>query len=313
MVLGNVGVHDATEPVVEQRLLVQRHADAPDDAAHDLTVGCHGVQDAPGSDSVDDSGDSNDTELLVDLYLGKDRRMDVACVLLQLVEIVGLSVCSMRSTLPACMTSAIDTTRPSAVRATLPSVSETSSTPASPSGELGMVLGQPQQLLAHLDRRPGNGIAHRSRDPRSSFYGRLRQRRVAQLDSDIVQRQAEHVGRDLRHDGVGAGTDIRRCACDFGVAVGAQRDAHAAGICRASQTPVAIPQPTNSDRRASSAVLECAWPSRTPPRLGYSIRGAACWCRGDLVLIAVGIALKPQFNGSILSATASSSIAASSA
>ena len=29
MILGDIGVHDAAEFVVEQRLLVQRHADAP--------------------------------------------------------------------------------------------------------------------------------------------------------------------------------------------------------------------------------------------------------------------------------------------
>ena len=38
MILGDVGVHDAAEPVIDQRLLVQRHADAPDHAAEDLAA-----------------------------------------------------------------------------------------------------------------------------------------------------------------------------------------------------------------------------------------------------------------------------------
>src|SRR4029077_11299686 len=36
MILGDVGIHDATEIVIDQRLFVQCHADTPHHAAHDL-------------------------------------------------------------------------------------------------------------------------------------------------------------------------------------------------------------------------------------------------------------------------------------
>jgi hypothetical protein len=48
-----VGVHDAAEAMVEHRLLMQRHSDAPDDAAHDLAVAGLGVEDAAGGDRAD--------------------------------------------------------------------------------------------------------------------------------------------------------------------------------------------------------------------------------------------------------------------
>ena len=55
VVLGDVGVHDAAELVIDQRLLVQRHADPPHHAAHDLAVRRLGVEDTPGGDRVDDA------------------------------------------------------------------------------------------------------------------------------------------------------------------------------------------------------------------------------------------------------------------
>ena len=78
VVFGNIGVHDAAEMVIDQRLLVQRHADAPHHAAHDLAARRLGVEDAPGRDRVDDAGDADHAELFVDLHLGEDRRMGVA-------------------------------------------------------------------------------------------------------------------------------------------------------------------------------------------------------------------------------------------
>ena len=46
MVFGDVGVHDPAEFMVDQRLLMQRHADAPDHAADDLAARGLGVEDA---------------------------------------------------------------------------------------------------------------------------------------------------------------------------------------------------------------------------------------------------------------------------
>src|SRR4051812_14660768 len=55
MILGDVGVHDAAEAVIDERLLVQRHADAPDHGAHDLAGGGLRVQAAAGRDRADDA------------------------------------------------------------------------------------------------------------------------------------------------------------------------------------------------------------------------------------------------------------------
>ena len=63
---------------------MQRHADTPHHAAHDLAVRGLGVQDASGSDRTDDTRHANDAELLVYLDLGKNCRMGitgVACLL----------------------------------------------------------------------------------------------------------------------------------------------------------------------------------------------------------------------------------------
>ena len=59
MIFGDVGIHDAAEPVIDQRLLVQRHADAPDHAAQDLAARGLGVQDAPGRNRADGARDAD--------------------------------------------------------------------------------------------------------------------------------------------------------------------------------------------------------------------------------------------------------------
>ena len=87
------------------------------------------------------------------------------------------------------------------------------------------------------------------------------------LTRDVVERQAEHVGRDLRHDRVGAGADVGGRARDLGVAVGGQHDADAIGICSASQTPVAMPQPTSSlpSRIERGSGLRLSQPNASAP------------------------------------------------
>ena len=86
-------------------------------------------------------------------------------------------------------------------------------------------LRQPQQFLAHLVGGRRDRMRHRCRHPRAAFDRRLRQGRVAKLHADILDRQAEHVGRDLRHDRVGAGADVGGRARDLRMAVGGQHDA----------------------------------------------------------------------------------------
>ena len=77
VVFGDVGVHDAAEIMIDQRLLVQRHADSADDGAHDLAVRRLGVEDAAGRDRADHAGDADHAELFVDLHLGENRRVRI--------------------------------------------------------------------------------------------------------------------------------------------------------------------------------------------------------------------------------------------
>ncbi len=75
--------------MIEQRFLVQRHADAPDDAAHDLAPCGLGVEDAPRRHRIDDTRDADDAKLLVNFHLREDRGMRIAGVLAVVLEIGG--------------------------------------------------------------------------------------------------------------------------------------------------------------------------------------------------------------------------------
>ena len=104
MVLGDVGIHDPAEAVVDQRLLVEGHADAPDDAAHDLAVRRLRIEYATGGDRVDDARDADDANLLVHLHLGKDRRVGVAGVRVILRKLRGLlALDAIYAALPHCV------------------------------------------------------------------------------------------------------------------------------------------------------------------------------------------------------------------
>src|SRR4029077_16337452 len=89
MVLGDVCVHDPAQSVIDLGFLMQSHADAPYDTTHDLTMRCFGVEDASGSNGVDDTGDADHTELFIHPHLRKDRRMCVSRVRITIVERVG--------------------------------------------------------------------------------------------------------------------------------------------------------------------------------------------------------------------------------
>ena len=72
----------------------------------------------------------------------------------------------------------------------------------------------------------------------------------------------------------------------------------AAGICRASQTPVAMPQPTSSlPSRIERGYGVALAPSRRLPRPGRSIRAALAGVGDVLVLVAVRIAAQTQLHG----------------
>ena len=52
------------------------------------------------------------------------------------------------------------------------------------------LLGQAQQLSRIAPAVVAIAVRHRGRDPRSAFDRRLRQRRIAELDGDVLERQA---------------------------------------------------------------------------------------------------------------------------
>ncbi len=84
------------------------------------------------------------------------------------------------------------------------------------------LTGELEQFLAHLlagglDRRSDRG-----RRERSALDRRFGQRRIAELERHVLDRQSERLGGDLGHDRVGAGADVRRRAADRELAVGGQ-------------------------------------------------------------------------------------------
>ena len=119
-----------------------------------------------------------------------------------------------------------------------------------------------ERLRARLAGRL-DGASRRRRGPRPALDGRLRQRRVAELDVTSSSGRPEGVGRDLRQDRVGAGADVGRRAGDLEPAVPRQRRARPpSSACMASQTPLAMPQPTSSR------------PSRIERGVGIAVRPA---------------------------------------
>src|SRR4051794_7708970 len=62
VIFAEVMVHKTPEVVISQRLLVQSHADTPDDAANDLATRRFRVEDAPGGHGVDHACHTNDAE-----------------------------------------------------------------------------------------------------------------------------------------------------------------------------------------------------------------------------------------------------------
>ena len=75
VIVGKIVAHEATEPVIGDGLLMQRHADASDDGAENLATRELRVEDAAGRHRADHARDPDDAKLLVDLDLGEHRRM----------------------------------------------------------------------------------------------------------------------------------------------------------------------------------------------------------------------------------------------
>ena len=213
--------------MVDQRLFVQRHADAPDHAAQDLAARGLGVQDTPGGNRADDARDANHAKLLVHLHLGKD-----CCVSVVRTRGVIGGICSffLLDAIYANPAAWRPRSKPIAMgRACSP----TCRPRARPRRVLRWQVGNSASAWPDAAaRRESPRQSSRSRStlkPQSTI--RLRPAiaegsKFAKLDADIVERQPKHVGRDLRHDGVGAGADIGGCAGDLRMAIGGQHDAH---------------------------------------------------------------------------------------
>jgi hypothetical protein len=198
----------------------------PHHAAQDLAARGLGVQDAAGRNRADGARDADDAELLIHLHLDKVRR----------VRVVGTSVI-IDGAGGFLLLDAAHRALPHGVgdRHAARSVSL--------AHKLGVrehnlvrrgvgerrvrhLLGQSQQLVADRAGCGCDPVRHRACNPRSTFDRRLRKTRVAQLDADVVEWQPEHVGRNLRHDGVGAGANVGGGARHLGMAVGGEHDAH---------------------------------------------------------------------------------------
>src|SRR5262245_16105054 len=212
MVLGDVGVHNATEIVVDQRLFMEGHADSPDHAPHDLTGGGFRIDDATGRDRVNNTRYADGAELLVHLHFGEDRRVRVARMSVVFSKFSKLFVLD-----------AIYATVPHGIRERYRAVlvllggnhaiRKKDIIRLQPRERRARhLLRETQKLHTNLIGRSSNGVRHRGCGPRPALDLRMRQRRVAEFDCDVIDRHAEHVSSDLSHNRVSASADVRRGA-----------------------------------------------------------------------------------------------------
>ena len=101
------------------------------------------------------------------------------------------------------------------------------------------------------------------------------------LNVTFSQRDAEHLGGDLGHHRIGAGTDVRGRAGDRRAAVDGQPRGRSPACCIASQLPVPSPSRPASLPRASSAA-RVTLPPAEPLCAGGSTPGAPCSCTACL-------------------------------
>ena len=175
-------------------LLLQRHADAPDDAAEDLAPRRLRVQDPAAGDRVDDPGDADRAE--APRRPSPRRTPPSACsgVVLCLTSGSGAAVSSASMRVdPAGSHRLGDGDGPRTDRAASGSGRRrrsTSSSAASASGEPSIFAGKLEQLLAHLVAGGLDRRADRGGRQRAALDRRLRQRRIAELERHVLQRQA---------------------------------------------------------------------------------------------------------------------------
>ena len=137
--------------------------------------------------------------------------------------------------------------------------------------------------------------AGRGRRPGPAFDGAGRQIGIADPDLDLVERQAEHLGADLRENGIGAGADIGCRRADQKSSLGREFDLgagrHAQGFPDPARHTVAdelAPLPHRARLRIALRPAEC---------LGAAIVAILQRLAGERlvdVLLEVGIVLEPK-------------------
>src|SRR5262249_27577346 len=139
------------------------------------------------------------------------------------------------------------------------------------------LLRQSEQLL--LDRATGrvDGTADRRDGERSAFYRCIRQRGIAELRRDILDRDSEHLGGELSHPRIGPGTDVGGRACDLDAAIGGHGRPWGCRPLRCfpkarrpcpTRPVLSLPPPTPP--------LSSAGPARPFPPPADSLRAALC-------------------------------------
>ena len=130
--------------------------------------------------------------------------------------------------------------------------------------------------------------------PSTGACGKLE---VGKLDADVLDRQPERIGRDLRHDGVGAGADVGSRAGHLGMAIGGQHDTdcdrhlqrfpHA---CRHAPADQLLAVAHRAGRRIASAPAKGFRPA------GIAFAQLLAGVGQVFALVAIRIALQPQFD-----------------
>src|SRR3954469_17019129 len=173
VVLREVGVDDAAIALIHQRLFEERHADAPDNAAHHLAARELRVHQPADAVVGHDARHDDAAEVLVDAHLDEHPPERAGGHLLRLLALFRRGPRLDRLV-------------------------------AAPGGARRVPL-LPRVLARLLDR--GSDARHRGRAAR---HARRRHQRVAEFEAHLVRRQAKGVGGDLRHHRIGSGADVLR-------------------------------------------------------------------------------------------------------
>ena len=267
-VFGDVGVDDAPGFAIHQRFFQQRHADAVDDAADQLAAGGFGIQDAPAVECADEAADPDFTQVRINPHLGELRAERVHARNASSRRRAAMSrfgfdePCDCR----APCTAAIGTrrsgpmTKPSRKLQRLARLAMPAGIASASARSLILSTSAWQAACT-----AGDNAWHRGRPAGNR---RMRQTRIAQLETNAMHRHAQRVGRDLGHHRISAGADILRAALHDNVAIPVH--AHLGPWPAGGWSDRCwwrTPSQSTCCRRASTGVRLSACPSRTPARL----------------------------------------------